>query len=60
LDSLKENNLFADFLVSDSGQGDTEYVLLIFSLTLVIFGLKMFNFVLNKAYLDAMNNIRKW
>ncbi|MCD6311365.1 MAG: hypothetical protein J7M11_02790 [Elusimicrobia bacterium] len=57
---MKKNNLFTDLLVSDRGQADSEYILIIFCLSLAVFGLKMFNFVLNKAYIDAMNNLRKW
>jgi len=48
------------WLVSEDGQGESEYILMIFCMTVAVFGLKMFNFVLNKAYLDAMNSIRKW
>jgi len=48
------------WLVSEDGQGGSEYILMVFCLSVVIFGLKIFNLVLNKAYLDAVNNISKW
>ena len=49
-----------DWLFSESGQGQSEYILMVFCLSVVIFGLQIFNLVLNKAYLDAVNRIRKW
>jgi len=48
------------FLISEKGQGETENVLMIFCLLGVIFGLKIFNLFVNKAYLDAINRIRQW
>ncbi|MBA3065984.1 hypothetical protein KJ633_02610 [bacterium] len=63
--NLSESDEFSrraagNFWVSDTAQGESEYILMIFCMTVAVFGLQMFNFVLNKAYLDAMNSIRKW
>jgi len=44
----------------EDGQGESEYILLVFCLLGVVFGLKILNFALNKAYLDAINRLRKW
>ncbi|MFH1957510.1 MAG: hypothetical protein ABIJ15_03450 [bacterium] len=48
------------FLSDEIGQGETEYVIMIFCLLGVITFLKIFNLYVNKAYLDAMNRIRQW
>ncbi|MCD6422867.1 MAG: hypothetical protein J7L42_01955 [Elusimicrobia bacterium] len=49
-----------EFFISEEGQGESEYIMLIFCLLGVVFGLRILNFVLNKAYLDAINRLRKW
>jgi hypothetical protein len=49
-----------DWLFSEDGQGESEYILMVFCLSVAVFGLKIFNMVLNKAYLDAVNRMRKW
>jgi len=49
------------FLWDDNcGQADAEYILMIFCLAGAVFSLRIFNLVVNKAYLDAINNISKW
>jgi len=40
-----------EFFISEEGQGESEYIMLIFCLLGVVFGLRIF---------DAINRLRKW
>ena len=44
----------------ENGQAMTENILVLIFLLAAVIGLRIMNFVLNKAYLDAINNLRRW